>query len=166
MCFYFLFFTIIKKINQTVMVTDISRICNIRSGQLHMPLNMLFIKLSICPSAVRMRITPRVKSSPTSWRWWSSLMLFCRGEFTCRTHLEVLHKTIALLELSLGSSPCSLIFSFSLYLSFHSVSRPDKVFFPPPNWKLTKNVMVEKDVGPSIQHTYEVKTLSESFSWT
>uniref|UniRef100_A0A673FNY9 Uncharacterized protein n=1 Tax=Sinocyclocheilus rhinocerous TaxID=307959 RepID=A0A673FNY9_9TELE len=36
------------------------------------------------------------------------------------------------------------------------VSRPDKVFFPPPNWKLTKNVMVEQDVGPSVQHTYEL----------
>uniref|UniRef100_A0A8C2EKW0 Integrin alpha-5-like n=1 Tax=Cyprinus carpio TaxID=7962 RepID=A0A8C2EKW0_CYPCA len=46
-------------------------------------------------------------------------------------------------------------FPLSLYLSFYSVSRPDKVFFPPPNWKLTKNVMVEQDVGPSVQHTYE-----------
>ncbi|XP_048033755.1 integrin alpha-5 [Megalobrama amblycephala] len=36
------------------------------------------------------------------------------------------------------------------------VSRPDKVFFPHPNWKLTKNVMVEQDVGPSVQHTYEL----------
>ncbi|XP_067227288.1 integrin alpha-5 [Chanodichthys erythropterus] len=36
------------------------------------------------------------------------------------------------------------------------VSRPDKVFFPPLNWKLTKNVMVEQDVGPSVQHTYEL----------
>uniref|UniRef100_A0A673FZ94 Uncharacterized protein n=1 Tax=Sinocyclocheilus rhinocerous TaxID=307959 RepID=A0A673FZ94_9TELE len=65
---------------------------------------------------------------------------------------------IPLLELSLGSSPCSFTFHFpvSLYLSFYSVSRPDKVFFPPPNWKLTKNVMVEQDVGPSVQHTYEL----------
>uniref|UniRef100_A0A671N1L7 Integrin alpha-5-like n=1 Tax=Sinocyclocheilus anshuiensis TaxID=1608454 RepID=A0A671N1L7_9TELE len=47
-------------------------------------------------------------------------------------------------------------FPVSLYLSFYSVSRPDKVFFPPPNWKLTKNVMVEQDVGPSVQHTYEL----------
>lgn len=74
---------------------------------------MLFNKLSVSQSAVRMRITPRVKSSPTSWRWWSSQMLFCRGEFTCRTHLEALHKSTALLELSLGSSPCSFTFSFS-----------------------------------------------------
>uniref|UniRef100_A0A672MUV9 Integrin alpha-5-like n=1 Tax=Sinocyclocheilus grahami TaxID=75366 RepID=A0A672MUV9_SINGR len=47
-------------------------------------------------------------------------------------------------------------FPVSIYLSFYSVSRPDKVFFPPPNWKLTKNVMVEQDVGPSVQHTYEL----------
>ncbi|XP_051517666.1 integrin alpha-5-like [Myxocyprinus asiaticus] len=36
------------------------------------------------------------------------------------------------------------------------VSRPDKIFLPPPNWKATKNVMVEQDVGPSVQHTYEL----------
>ncbi|XP_067301892.1 integrin alpha-5 [Pseudorasbora parva] len=36
------------------------------------------------------------------------------------------------------------------------ISRPDKVFFPPPNWKLTKNVMVEQDVGPAVKHTYEL----------
>uniref|UniRef100_A0A8C1ACW3 Integrin, alpha 5 (fibronectin receptor, alpha polypeptide) n=1 Tax=Cyprinus carpio carpio TaxID=630221 RepID=A0A8C1ACW3_CYPCA len=41
-------------------------------------------------------------------------------------------------------------------LQIRSVSRPDKIFFPPPNWKLTKNVMVEQDVGPSVQHTYEL----------
>ncbi|XP_026092705.1 integrin alpha-5-like [Carassius auratus] len=38
----------------------------------------------------------------------------------------------------------------------HGVSRPDKVFFPPPNWKVTKNVIVEQDVGPSVKHTYEL----------
>uniref|UniRef100_A0A671S382 Integrin alpha-5-like n=1 Tax=Sinocyclocheilus anshuiensis TaxID=1608454 RepID=A0A671S382_9TELE len=56
------------------------------------------------------------------------------------------------------SLPVPSLFHFpvSLYLSFYSVSRPDKVFFPPPNWKLTKNVMVEQDVGPSVQHTYEL----------
>ncbi|XP_065141466.1 integrin alpha-5 [Paramisgurnus dabryanus] len=36
------------------------------------------------------------------------------------------------------------------------VSRPDKVIFPPPNWKYAKNLMVEQDVGPSVQHTYEL----------
>uniref|UniRef100_A0A8C1ZT61 Integrin, alpha 5 (fibronectin receptor, alpha polypeptide) n=1 Tax=Cyprinus carpio TaxID=7962 RepID=A0A8C1ZT61_CYPCA len=52
--------------------------------------------------------------------------------------------------------PSLFHFPVSLYLSFYSVSRPDKIFFPPPNWKLTKNVMVEQDVGPSVQHTYEL----------
>uniref|UniRef100_A0AAX7TAG0 Integrin alpha-2 domain-containing protein n=1 Tax=Astatotilapia calliptera TaxID=8154 RepID=A0AAX7TAG0_ASTCA len=37
-----------------------------------------------------------------------------------------------------------------------SVSRPDKVFFPPANWKLTKNYNVEVDVGPAVEHIYEL----------
>ncbi|XP_062871948.1 integrin alpha-5 [Trichomycterus rosablanca] len=36
------------------------------------------------------------------------------------------------------------------------VSRPDKVFFPLPNWRATKNVAVEQDVGPSVKHIYEL----------
>uniref|UniRef100_A0A8C1L353 Integrin alpha-5-like n=1 Tax=Cyprinus carpio TaxID=7962 RepID=A0A8C1L353_CYPCA len=48
---------------------------------------------------------------------------------------------------------CVCVFCFVFFVF---VSRPDKVFFPPPNWKLTKNVMVEQDVGPSVQHTYEL----------
>ncbi|KAM6977225.1 integrin alpha-5 [Aplochiton taeniatus] len=36
------------------------------------------------------------------------------------------------------------------------VSRPDKVFFPPANWKVTKNPLVEQDVGPAVQHIYEL----------
>uniref|UniRef100_A0A669ELR1 Integrin, alpha 5 (fibronectin receptor, alpha polypeptide) n=1 Tax=Oreochromis niloticus TaxID=8128 RepID=A0A669ELR1_ORENI len=36
------------------------------------------------------------------------------------------------------------------------VSRPDKVFFPPANWKLTKNYNVEVDVGPAVEHIYEL----------
>lgn len=41
-------------------------------------------------------------------------------------------------------------------LLFLSVSRPDKVFFPPSNWKVTKNLGVEQDVGPAVEHIYEV----------
>lgn len=41
-----------------------------------------------------------------------------------------------------------------------SVSRPDKVFFPPANWKLTKNYNVEVDVGPAVEHIYEVIDVS------
>ncbi|KAF4078703.1 hypothetical protein AMELA_G00201990 [Ameiurus melas] len=36
------------------------------------------------------------------------------------------------------------------------VSRPDKVFFPPPNWKMTKNVAVEQEIGPPVEHIYEL----------
>lgn len=36
------------------------------------------------------------------------------------------------------------------------VSRPDKVFFPPANWKVTKSYEVEKDVGPAVEHIYEL----------
>ena len=36
------------------------------------------------------------------------------------------------------------------------MSRPDKVFFPPANWKVTKNYEVEQDVGPAVEHIYEV----------
>lgn len=36
------------------------------------------------------------------------------------------------------------------------VSRPDKVFFPPVNWKATKNYAVEQDVGPAVEHVYEL----------
>lgn len=43
-----------------------------------------------------------------------------------------------------------------LLLFFFSVSRPDKVFFPPANWKVTKNYGVEQDVGPAVEHIYEV----------
>ncbi|KAK2825121.1 hypothetical protein Q7C36_019048 [Tachysurus vachellii] len=36
------------------------------------------------------------------------------------------------------------------------VSRPDKVFFPSPYWKVTKNVAVEQDIGPPVEHIYEL----------
>ncbi|XP_061695593.1 integrin alpha-5 isoform X1 [Syngnathoides biaculeatus] len=36
------------------------------------------------------------------------------------------------------------------------VSRPDKVFFPPPNWKVTKNYEAEQEVGPTVEHIYEL----------
>ncbi|XP_041654876.1 integrin alpha-5 [Cheilinus undulatus] len=36
------------------------------------------------------------------------------------------------------------------------VSRPDKVFFPPANWKVTKTQEVEQDVGPAVEHIYEL----------
>ncbi|KAB5546487.1 hypothetical protein PHYPO_G00072620 [Pangasianodon hypophthalmus] len=36
------------------------------------------------------------------------------------------------------------------------VSQPDKVFFPPPNWKVTKNVAVEQEIGPHVEHIYDL----------
>ncbi|KAM4610090.1 integrin alpha-5 [Polymixia lowei] len=36
------------------------------------------------------------------------------------------------------------------------VSRPDKVFFPPANWKVTKSHQVEQDIGPAVEHIYEL----------
>uniref|UniRef100_G3PAA4 Integrin, alpha 5 (fibronectin receptor, alpha polypeptide) n=1 Tax=Gasterosteus aculeatus aculeatus TaxID=481459 RepID=G3PAA4_GASAC len=36
------------------------------------------------------------------------------------------------------------------------VSRPDKVFFPPANWKVTKTYEAEQDVGPAVEHIYEL----------
>ncbi|KAM8862945.1 integrin alpha-5 [Spinachia spinachia] len=36
------------------------------------------------------------------------------------------------------------------------VSRPDKVFFPPANWKVTKTYEAEQDVGPTVEHIYEL----------
>ncbi|XP_048873076.1 integrin alpha-5 [Brienomyrus brachyistius] len=36
------------------------------------------------------------------------------------------------------------------------VSRPDKVFFPPLHWKATKRWQMEEEIGPSVQHVYEL----------
>ncbi|XP_036389237.1 integrin alpha-5 [Megalops cyprinoides] len=36
------------------------------------------------------------------------------------------------------------------------VSRPDKVIFPPSNWKATKSKQVEQDIGPAVEHIYEL----------
>ncbi|CAB1315481.1 unnamed protein product [Coregonus sp. 'balchen'] len=36
------------------------------------------------------------------------------------------------------------------------VSRPDKLLFPPPNWRMSHSLQEELDVGPEIQHVYEL----------
>uniref|UniRef100_A0A8C7MQ40 Integrin, alpha 5 (fibronectin receptor, alpha polypeptide) n=1 Tax=Oncorhynchus kisutch TaxID=8019 RepID=A0A8C7MQ40_ONCKI len=41
-------------------------------------------------------------------------------------------------------------------LQLQKISRPDKVFFPPPNWKVSKSPQVEQDIGPAVQHVYEL----------
>lgn len=38
-----------------------------------------------------------------------------------------------------------------------SVSHPDKLFFPPPNWSLSQSLREEQDVGPELQQIYEVQ---------
>uniref|UniRef100_A0A3B3CN75 Integrin, alpha 5 (fibronectin receptor, alpha polypeptide) n=1 Tax=Oryzias melastigma TaxID=30732 RepID=A0A3B3CN75_ORYME len=41
--------------------------------------------------------------------------------------------------------------------SMGGVSRPDKVFFPPANWKVPKNHEGEPDEDPAVEHVYELK---------
>uniref|UniRef100_A0A3Q4B637 Uncharacterized protein n=1 Tax=Mola mola TaxID=94237 RepID=A0A3Q4B637_MOLML len=36
------------------------------------------------------------------------------------------------------------------------VSRPDKVIFPPPNWRIIQSLREEQDVGPELQQVYEL----------
>ncbi|XP_030211652.1 integrin alpha-5 [Gadus morhua] len=36
------------------------------------------------------------------------------------------------------------------------VSRPEKLLFPPPDWRASQSLREEKDVGPEIQHVYEL----------
>uniref|UniRef100_A0A7N8XMG3 Integrin alpha-5-like n=1 Tax=Mastacembelus armatus TaxID=205130 RepID=A0A7N8XMG3_9TELE len=37
-----------------------------------------------------------------------------------------------------------------------SVSRPDKVIFPPPNWTVHQSLSEEQDIGPELQQVYEL----------
>uniref|UniRef100_A0A7N6F6I8 Integrin alpha-2 domain-containing protein n=1 Tax=Anabas testudineus TaxID=64144 RepID=A0A7N6F6I8_ANATE len=39
---------------------------------------------------------------------------------------------------------------------FCSVSRPDKVIFPPPNWTVHQSLSEEQDIGPELQQVYEL----------
>uniref|UniRef100_A0A4W5P4Q6 Integrin subunit alpha 5 n=1 Tax=Hucho hucho TaxID=62062 RepID=A0A4W5P4Q6_9TELE len=36
------------------------------------------------------------------------------------------------------------------------VSRPDKLLFPPPNWRMSHSLQEEQDIGSEIQHVYEL----------
>ncbi|KAF7648225.1 hypothetical protein LDENG_00160240 [Lucifuga dentata] len=36
------------------------------------------------------------------------------------------------------------------------VSRPDNVVFPPPDWRRSQSLRAEQDVGPELQHIYEL----------
>uniref|UniRef100_A0A8C8C6B1 Integrin alpha-2 domain-containing protein n=1 Tax=Oncorhynchus tshawytscha TaxID=74940 RepID=A0A8C8C6B1_ONCTS len=41
-------------------------------------------------------------------------------------------------------------------LQIRSVSRPDKLLFPPPNWRMSHSLQEEQDIGSEIQHVYEL----------
>uniref|UniRef100_A0A8C2EKZ9 Integrin alpha-5-like n=1 Tax=Cyprinus carpio TaxID=7962 RepID=A0A8C2EKZ9_CYPCA len=75
-------------------------------------------------------------------------------DFTFTLHLSICSKNENNSQSEVVSYKLEVVVQSDVILQ--GVSRPDKVFFPPPNWKLTKNVMVEQDVGPSVQHTYEL----------
>lgn len=99
-------------------------------------------------SAVKMRIIPTVRLCLISWRWLFRLSSFYKGELNYNSLIWTFWSVIKFLL-----SPHTCSHSCCLYFS---VSRPDKVFFPPVNWKVTKNLGVEQDVGPSVEHIYEV----------
>ncbi|MEQ2198252.1 hypothetical protein XENOCAPTIV_010081, partial [Xenoophorus captivus] len=81
--------------------------------------------------------------STTTRRWWSRLMSSCRGEFSIKDSIICTSGTLFSLQILRPHALISL-------LLFSSVSRPDKVFFPPANWKVPKNYGVEQDVGPAL----------------
>lgn len=100
---------------------------------------------------VKMQITPRVRWCCMSWRWLLWLMSFCRGEsFTTSLHNRYI--------INIGFLPNSVF-------SCCSVSRPDKVIFPPPNWSFSKSLREEQDIGPEVQQVYEVQVLTTSFDF-
>lgn len=80
-------------------------------------------------------------------------MSFYRGELSVRISPFVLF-------VSSLNPYCLPTHTLIPLLPILSVSRPDKVFFPPANWKLTKNYNVEVDVGPAVEHIYEVIDVS------
>lgn len=114
----------------------------VNSTKLIANLNVLFYFIF----TVKMKITPKVRLFTTTPRWWSRLMSSCRGEFSYRDPL-------IWTSFSLQFLPAD---AFITLLLFSSVSRPDKVFFPPANWKVPKSYGVEQDVGPAVEHIYEV----------
>lgn len=53
---------------------------------------------------------------------------------------------------------------FSVFF-FCSVSRPDKVLFPPPNWSVSQSLRDEQDIGPELQQVFEVCWASLQTFW-
>lgn len=77
-----------------------------------------------------------------SWRWLRWLMSYCRGEASTTT-LHYHYITIR------NMVPITVFLCCS-------VSRPDKVIFPPPNWSVSQSLRDEQDIGPELQQVYEV----------
>lgn len=106
----------------------------------------LFLPPSV--STVKTRIIPTARPCPTSWRWRLRLRSSSRGESSAL--LPPFHSP-------LPPHPCPHL----IPPSFSSVSLPDKVFLP-ASWKSTKNYRVEQDVGPGVEHVYEVSSPSRT----
>ncbi|XP_068598923.1 integrin alpha-5 [Brachionichthys hirsutus] len=94
----------------------------------------------------------------------SSLQLWAGLRFTV-PRLKDTHKTVQF-ELQIRSknennshsevAPYKLEVVVQAEVILQGVSRPDKVSFPPANWKATKRYDVEQDVGPPVEHIYEL----------
>uniref|UniRef100_A0A8C7WZ41 Integrin, alpha 5 (fibronectin receptor, alpha polypeptide) n=1 Tax=Oryzias sinensis TaxID=183150 RepID=A0A8C7WZ41_9TELE len=69
--------------------------------------------------------------------------------------LKDTHRTIQF-ELQIRSR-ASVTHVLTTVLPFRSVSRPDKVYLPPANWKVPKNHEGEPDEDPAVEHIYELK---------
>lgn len=95
---------------------------------------------------VKMPITRRARWCRTGWRWPRWLGSFCRGEAAFPEH--------HLIAAAVVTGPSCL-----------SVSHPDKLFFPPPNWSLSQSLREEQDIGPELQQIYEVRQPGFLESW-
>lgn len=87
---------------------------------------------------VKMQITPRVRWCCTSCRWLPWLGPSYKGEAACP---------------KCSVSTFSVVTGFSCF----SVSHPDQLLFPPPNWSLSQSLREEQDIGPELQQIYEVQ---------
>uniref|UniRef100_A0A8C7GQ70 Integrin subunit alpha 5 n=1 Tax=Oncorhynchus kisutch TaxID=8019 RepID=A0A8C7GQ70_ONCKI len=71
-------------------------------------------------------------------------------------------------ELQIPPIPLEIMFHYHVLLGMSTasfyyfvlcptvVSRPDKLLFPPPNWRMSHSLQEEQDIGSEIQHVYEL----------
>lgn len=90
-----------------------------------------------------MRITLRVNGRLISWMWLWWPASFCRGEAHYPYYAILL------------SVPC---LCRPLLCVSCSVSRPDKMVFPPSNWTVHQSLMEEQDIGPELHQVFEART--------